>query len=90
MPFEESADVVGMISAVLLIPYGILHAVLGVKILKLDNELFGWRKSFSILTILTGVFLATVILLPLGLMTSMVSDVILALIFFAAIKSKNM
>jgi len=89
MPFQALNNIVGVISVIFLIPYGILHTVFGIKIMKLDNELFGWRKSFSIFTIFTGISTATVILIPLGLITSMVSDVLLALIFFSSIKKTN-
>ena len=89
MPFQALDNIVGIVSAILLIPYGILHTVFGVKIIKLDDELFGWRKSFSIFTIFTGISIATVILFPLGLITSMVSDILMAFIFFAAAKNKH-
>lgn len=84
MAFRELDGIVGMISTFSLIPYGIIHTLLGFKILKLDTDLYGWRKSFSIFTIITGITFATVILIPVGLITSMISDALLAVIFFKA------
>lgn len=86
MPFQTIESTIAIICTVLLIPYGILHTIFGVKIFKLDNGIFGWRKSFSIFTILTGISLATIILLPLGLITSMISNILLAFVFFSAVK----
>ena len=87
MPFGLLGSPIDTILTLLLIPYGILHTIFGIKIILLDDPLFGWRKSFSIFTIFTGISLATIILMPLGLITSVVSDVLMAIIFFSAAKT---
>ena len=55
-----------------------------VKILSLNNNFYGLLIPFAFTIIATGLCFATVILLPLALLISVVSDVILGIIFFRA------
>lgn len=84
MPFAPLDFIVGVASLVLLIPYGIIHTVFGVKVLRVDDELYGLRTPFAILTIITGICFATVVLLLIGVVTSMIWGVLMAIIFFRA------
>jgi hypothetical protein len=87
LPFPETADMVGIGSVVLLIPFGIVYVVFGIKLLNCHDDLFGYLKPFSYLTIATGVMVALVVMVLLGMVTSIISDIILALIFFKAAKA---
>lgn len=87
LPFPETMDAVGIGSVVLLIPFGIVYVVFGIKLLNCDDGLFGYLKPFSYLTIATGVMVAIVVTVFLGMVTSIISDIFLALIFFKAAKA---
>ena len=63
---------------------GVISAVFGFKILPAARVVAGPVRPFVYFTIATGVCLATLILLPIGLITTIVADVLLAMIFFRA------
>jgi hypothetical protein len=65
-----------------LIPFGIIFIVFAIKLLRLPDNLFGLLKPFSYTSIATGFCFATIFLIPLGLVTSTIADIILAIIFF--------
>lgn len=75
---------VNLLSIVALIPFGIVLIVFAIRILRLSDDLSGFLKPFSYTSIATGVCFATIILIPLGLIASAASDVILGMIFFRA------
>lgn len=89
-PFNSISDMVSIITLVFLLPYGIIIATFYYKIYKLECDLFGWKRSFAITGIIMGACFATLVLLPLGLIASIVLDLILAIIFFKAYKSENL
>ncbi len=76
-------DIAGM---AIPLPQGILNIVLGIKILKLDSDLLGFRKSFGVFNIITGCLLMTILLAPLALVTAIVLSCIYAMMFFRASK----
>jgi hypothetical protein len=86
IPVTEAQDVIGIAVLLLLIPLGIVYVVVGVKLLHCEDDLFGYLKPFSYLTIATGVMTAVVVLMLLGVVTSIIADVLLAVIFFKAAK----
>jgi len=63
---------------------GLISGVLGFKILPAAEVLPGPVKPFAYLTMLSGVCLVTIILLPVGVLASMAGDIALALMFFRA------
>lgn len=67
-----------------LIVLGSTYMLFAVKILSLNNNFYGLLIPFAFTIIATGLCFATVILLPLALLISVVSDVILGIIFFRA------
>ncbi len=69
---------------VIIVIHGILQIVFGYKLLRLPNELNGTLKPYSYINIATGIFLASIVLIPLGLLLGAISDVLLATIFFQA------
>lgn len=86
LPFPEAQSIIGIGVLVLLIPFGVIYVVFGIKLLNCEDNLFGYLKPFSYMTIVTGVMIAVIVLALLGIITTMISDVILALIFFKAAK----
>ena len=71
-----------VVAIIALLALGAVYIVLGVKLMELHEQFGGLLKPFCYLTIATGVCFVGVCLLPLGLLTSIVQDVLLALIFF--------
>ncbi len=86
LPFTEAQKIIGLGTLVLIIPFGIIYVVFGIKLLNCEDDLFGYLKPLSYLTIATGFMTAVVVLMLLGMLTAMISDVILALIFFKSAK----
>lgn len=78
--------VVAMIS--LLISFGIIGILYGVKLLRLENSLFGYRKPLAYLYIIGSSMMLTIVLLPLGIMVLMASDVFQALILLKSAKGE--
>lgn len=70
------------LSAPAIVALGAIFIVFAIKLLRLQDNLYGMLKPFSYLSIATGICFATIILLPLGLLTSIVSDILLGMIFF--------
>ena len=81
---EEGAGVVG-IGLVIII--GVAQALFGVRLLQLPSPLGGMLRPYCFLNIVTGFCLATLVLLPFGMLTSAVSDIMLGTIFFLAARS---
>ena len=82
---SAATDVVGVISLFVIVFVGIVCIVFGIKLLRLGDDLYGMRQPFSYLSIATGFCFATVFLMPAGLLTSSIADVVLAIIFFRAV-----
>ena len=71
---------------VILVLQGIVQARFGYKLLKLPNDLGGILKPFCYANMATGILLATVILIPLSMVVSAISDLMLGTIFFSISK----
>jgi len=67
---------------VVLIAMGIVQAQFGFRLLKLPDNLGGLLKPFSYANMVTGIFLASVVLMPLSIIVSALSDLMLGTIFF--------
>lgn len=81
MPFPEIQAAVSLAVLALMIPYGIVFTVLGIKLLNLEIALH-WKNALAALMIIGGVCTATIILLPVSLLASLAGNIILAVIFF--------
>ncbi|MGL1934399.1 MAG: hypothetical protein OCD01_05245 [Fibrobacterales bacterium] len=64
---------------------GAVICVLGAKVLKIPDALFGLKKSIGVLSIITGITMFTVILLPVSLLTDLATSVLFAILFFKCI-----
>lgn len=66
------------------IALGVVYIVFAMKLLTLPHNLFGLLKPFCYTSICEGFCLAMIILIPIGLVASLVSSLMLAIIFFRA------
>ena len=71
----------GIIVMVLFYSVGILNIVFGVKLLKLKDDLFGLLKPFAYTTIISGVCIVSILLMPFGLLAAVAAYVIQGIIF---------
>jgi hypothetical protein len=58
--------------------------IFALRLLRLPDRLFGYLRPYAFANIALGVCLASVVLVPLGVLASVVADTLMALIFFAA------
>jgi ABC-type proline/glycine betaine transport system permease subunit len=56
----------------------------GIKLFQLPDSLQGMLKPYCFFTILTGILIATIFLIPLASLTGAIGDVLLGTIFFKA------
>ena len=76
-----------LFSLLLIISFGTVQLLFGIKLLQLSDSLQGMLKPFCYLSILTGIFIATIVLLPIASLTGAIADVMLGTIFFQASES---
>jgi len=86
LPFKEAQETMGTVFLILLVLIGIIMVLFGLKLLKCADDLYGYLKTYSYLTIASGIMIAIFILALFGIIISLISDVILALIFFKSAK----
>jgi hypothetical protein len=67
---------------VILVAQAIVQVLFGFNLLKLPDNLDGMLKPFCYANIATGIFLASVVLIPLGILASALSDLMIGTIFF--------
>lgn len=78
-PLKES---IGYAGIGILIAQGIVQVQFGYKLLKLPFDLGGMLKPFCFANIATGILLASIVLIPFGIVVSALSDLMLGTIFF--------
>ncbi|MDO9069873.1 MAG: hypothetical protein Q7W05_15650 [Deltaproteobacteria bacterium] len=71
----------------ILVFQGIVQVQFGYKLLKLPDDLSGMLKPFCYANMATGILLASIILIPIGILASAISDLMLGTIFFNISKS---
>jgi hypothetical protein len=71
-----------ILTLIFLMVLGFITIAFAIALMKLEDQLGGLLKPFCYLCIFQGVCIASIILIPLGLLVSIASDVLLALIFF--------
>ena len=79
-------DLFGFLSMFAVVAYSIVYIIFGLKLKHCQDNLYGHLNLLSILIIITGIFTASIILLPLALITSVISSIVFAQIFFKAAK----
>ena len=81
---EKIQLLVGLLSLLALVAFGILSILFGFRLLRQNFELSGMRKPYAYTGIAVGICYASILLLPIGLLISVANDIIAALIFFGA------
>jgi hypothetical protein len=82
LAIPELAVPVRMMGTILLIIAGVLQMMFGIWLLQLPSSLGGMHRPYCILVIVTGFAFASILLLPLGMLTNCIADVMLGTIFF--------
>jgi ABC-type uncharacterized transport system permease subunit len=77
-PFKES---IGSVVIAILVIQGIVQIRFGYKLLKLPHDFGGMLKPFCYANMATGILLASIVLIPLGIVVSAISDLMLGTIF---------
>jgi hypothetical protein len=88
LAIPELADAVRIYGVVMVIIVGILHMMFGIWLLQLPGSLGGMHRPYCYLNIVTGFSLASIVLLPLGVVTGCISDVMLGTIFLHAVAER--
>jgi hypothetical protein len=76
---ESSLGTFGLVVVVIL---GIFQIILGIRLLRLSADFQGLWRPYCYLNIGTGICLAAIILVPVGMITGAIADVMLGTIFF--------
>lgn len=80
--FPAIASGTGVLAMVLIIPLGVIQILFGLKLQQLPSDLGGLLRPYCYLNIVTGFSMAAIILLPLGILTGAIADIMLGTIFF--------
>ena len=80
----ELEGAVRMYGYVIVIILGVLHMMFGIWLLQLSASLGGMHRPYCYLNIVTGFSLASILLVPLGMVTGCIGDVMLGTIFLQA------
>lgn len=78
----QGEEQLGPILITLVILLGIAQIGLGLRLFALEQDLGGFKRPYIWLNIITGVCLASVLLIAVGVIASAVADVMLGTIFF--------
>jgi hypothetical protein len=81
---ERLESLMGVLIVIALIFFGILSIMFATRLLRLSGSLYGLLKAYSYTTVVSGICLITVFLLPLAIILGAVADVVLGVIFFRA------
>lgn len=78
------AESVGALALVMIIPLGAIQLMFGYRLQQLQADLGGLHRPYCYLNMITGFSLATIILIPLGIFTGAIADIMLGTLFFQA------
>lgn len=81
---KEIAEATGILALILIVPLGMLQLVMGFRLQQLPTDLNGLLRPYCYLNMITGFSLASIILIPVGVLAGAVSDIMLGTIFFQA------
>ncbi|SNB48043.1 hypothetical protein SAMN06269301_3537 [Geobacter sp. DSM 9736] len=76
----ELADAVALFGLIMLVIIGVIHLMFGIWLLYLPASLGGMHRPFCYLNIATGLAFASIVLLPVGMLTSTIADLMLGTI----------
>lgn len=78
-----------IIAVIAFVPLGIIQAILFIKLLGLKDDLYGLLKPLAYSSIATGILIASILLMPVAYIPSIIAEVILGMIFFKATKDSK-
>ncbi len=78
------ADGAGVIGIGLVVAIGVFHVLFGLRLFQFPDDLGGLHRPYCYLNMITGICLAALVLLPVGILSSAVADVMLGTVFFRA------
>lgn len=81
---HELKDTLGLAILVMVLVQGVVQVRFGYRLLRLPDNLGGLLRPFGYCNMLTGILLASVVLLVVGVVVSAIADLMLATIFFHA------
>ena len=82
MYIPQIKETTGIAALVIMVFQGIVQLQFGYKLLKLQHNLGGLLKPFCYLNMATGICVASIVLILVGVVVSAISDLMLATIFF--------
>jgi hypothetical protein len=80
--YSPMKEILGIAALVVMVFLGIVQIHFSYRLMKLQDDLGGMLKPFCYANMITGVFIASVVLLLVGVVTSAISDLMLGTIFF--------
>ena len=80
--FTSLKESLGSVVIIILVALGLVQVQFGYKLRRLPNNLGGLHKPFCYANMATGILLASVVLIPLSILASAISDLMLGTIFF--------
>lgn len=81
------ASSAGTLAVVLIVPLGVLQLFFGLRLQQLDHDNAPLMKPYSYLNIATGFCLATIVMIPLGVVIGAIADIMLGTILLQAASS---
>ncbi len=81
----DIASSAGTLALILIIPLGVIQLMLGLRLLRLSDEPKSLFRAYGYLNLVTGFCLATIIMIPVGILTGAIADIMLGTIFFQAV-----
>jgi hypothetical protein len=83
------ASSAGTLAAILIIPLGVLQLFFGLKLQQLPSDNAPLVRPYSYLNIATGFCLATIVMIPLGVVVGAIADIMLGTILLQAASSNS-
>jgi len=80
----DVASSAGTLALILIVPLGVIQLMLGLRLLRLSDEPKNLFRAYGYLNLVTGFCLATIIMIPLGIFSGAVADIMLGTIFLQA------
>lgn len=80
--FAPWKETLGVAALVIVVFQGIVQVRFGVRLLRLQDDLDGMLRPFCYLNMATGVCIASIVLIVVGVVVSAISDLMLGTIFF--------
>lgn len=84
--FSPLKETLGIAAMVVMVFLGLVQIQFGYRLLKMQNNLGGMLNPFCYVNILTGLCVASVVLIIVGVVVSAISDLMLGTIFFNSAK----